>query len=539
MKKIVLIVILVLVLSAQAQWSSDPSANTFLAYYISNYQVTSDNRGGAVVGWEDFNTGRIYLQRLDRYGYKLWGENGIPVAVNMQQAADFGLCATDPDHFVIIYPNIQPSGDCLRLMAQKLDTLGNRLWGDDGIPVKTQVDTVIGAVRVLPDGFGGVYFTWLDERVAPYQRQFFIQHLDADGNCTWAENGIPLSSEDDHIQGFANMTASYPGLVMTFWIIESSPGWAFTGQLLNLVGNKLWGESGWILPVYYGGSAQISDQQGGTIITGNTNLATYSQRVDTSASFLWSGNGVQLCETSVSPSLKMALGPNLSTYYLWYNESYSVYLQRVTTEGMKLFGPDGINVSYGGFNMWPAVINADGINVIGTWQETQNDRIIAQKFDSTGSNLWDSDGVVVTTNTYFASTAWMISDMNGGAIIFWTMPLGQLYAQQVSANGNLGEILAVLENPQSIMPRQITLLPAYPNPFNPTSTIRYALPEAGKVTLAVYDISGRLVATLADGVRTAGIHEATFDAAHLSSGVYVYRLSVADYSAAGKLVLMK
>jgi len=88
-------------------------------------------------------------------------------------------------------------------------------------------------------------------------------------------------------------------------------------------------------------------------------------------------------------------------------------------------------------------------------------------------------------------------------------------------------------------PEEYALLGAYPNPFNPVSTIRYALPEAGKVLLQVYDISGRLVSTLVDGQRAAGNHEATFDAGNLASGVYIYRLSVSHYTTTGKMVLMK
>lgn len=78
-----------------------------------------------------------------------------------------------------------------------------------------------------------------------------------------------------------------------------------------------------------------------------------------------------------------------------------------------------------------------------------------------------------------------------------------------------------------------------PNPFNPTTTIRFDLPTRAFVRLTIYDVMGRLVATLADGYRTAGRHEAVFDASGLTSGVYLYRLTAGDFSGGGKMVLVK
>jgi hypothetical protein len=79
----------------------------------------------------------------------------------------------------------------------------------------------------------------------------------------------------------------------------------------------------------------------------------------------------------------------------------------------------------------------------------------------------------------------------------------------------------------------------YPNPFNPTTTFEFKLPQAGQVRLAVFDLSGRLINTVVDGFRDAGVHKVAFDGSGLASGIYIYRLTAADYTASGKMMLLK
>ena len=78
------------------------------------------------------------------------------------------------------------------------------------------------------------------------------------------------------------------------------------------------------------------------------------------------------------------------------------------------------------------------------------------------------------------------------------------------------------------VPVEVTLGQNYPNPFNPVTSITYTLPIAGHIDLAVYDVTGKEVAQLVDGVMPAGRHTVSFDARHLPSGVYTYVLSDAD-----------
>lgn len=89
------------------------------------------------------------------------------------------------------------------------------------------------------------------------------------------------------------------------------------------------------------------------------------------------------------------------------------------------------------------------------------------------------------------------------------------------------------------LPERVTLDPAYPNPFNPTTRIAFGLPESGPVRLQVFDMLGRRVATLADGVMAPGRHEVTFHASGLPSGTYLYRLETAARVTTRTMVLVK
>ena len=101
------------------------------------------------------------------------------------------------------------------------------------------------------------------------------------------------------------------------------------------------------------------------------------------------------------------------------------------------------------------------------------------------------------------------------------------------------DVVAPGEIVEEILPENYVLAGAFPNPFNPVTTIQYALPEAGKVTLTVFDITGREVARIVDGYRDAGWHSVTFEAEHLASGLYVYRLEAGDFIGHEKMVLVK
>jgi hypothetical protein len=92
---------------------------------------------------------------------------------------------------------------------------------------------------------------------------------------------------------------------------------------------------------------------------------------------------------------------------------------------------------------------------------------------------------------------------------------------------------------QQVEPNKFALAQNYPNPFNPTTNIQYTLKSAGNVSLKVYDVVGRQVANLVDGIQNAGNHDVKFLASDLASGVYFYRLVSPSGTLVKKMMLMK
>ncbi len=102
-----------------------------------------------------------------------------------------------------------------------------------------------------------------------------------------------------------------------------------------------------------------------------------------------------------------------------------------------------------------------------------------------------------------------------------------------------GQIVTGIEDENHSLPTEYTLYPNYPNPFNPTTNIKFTLPESGVYKLTIYNILGQKVATLFNKELSAGVHSVMFDASDLSSGVYLYNLSGKKFNKTRKMLLLK
>lgn len=102
-----------------------------------------------------------------------------------------------------------------------------------------------------------------------------------------------------------------------------------------------------------------------------------------------------------------------------------------------------------------------------------------------------------------------------------------------------GSTLVISHIEENLLPESYELGQNYPNPFNPVTTIPLAMPKSGEVHLVLYDLTGRLVQDIYRGYLNAGYHTFTFTVGTLSSGVYICRVNVNDFTAAKKMTIVK
>jgi hypothetical protein len=108
-----------------------------------------------------------------------------------------------------------------------------------------------------------------------------------------------------------------------------------------------------------------------------------------------------------------------------------------------------------------------------------------------------------------------------------------LFILKPSPDGNLAT------GDESIIPENYELKQNYPNPFNPTTQIQYELPLAGEISLTLYNTLGIEVMQLDNGIKSAGIHNISFDGGHLPTGIYFYQLRTGSFVKTRKMSLLK
>jgi hypothetical protein len=121
--------------------------------------------------------------------------------------------------------------------------------------------------------------------------------------------------------------------------------------------------------------------------------------------------------------------------------------------------------------------------------------------------------------------------------------LGGVSAYSTARLFSTGTSLAVDEVAE--VPKAYGLSQNYPNPFNPSTKISYDVPKTSQVKIVIYDVLGRVVATLVDGVQAASKYTVDWNASNVATGVYFYRMTAksvdgsGDFTSVRKLLLMK
>jgi hypothetical protein len=161
----------------------------------------------------------------------------------------------------------------------------------------------------------------------------------------------------------------------------------------------------------------------------------------------------------------------------------------------------------------------------------------SEKFDSllimNGINP-DSALVFMFANGMSGDTLGLNSFQTDTTVVFEASHFSQI----LGGDKALYSILSS-EDQESSIPTQFSLRQNYPNPFNPSTTIEYGLPERTFVELKIFNILGKEVATLVNSTQEAGMHNVTFDASKLTSGVYLYKIKTSKFTEFKKMILLK
>jgi len=494
-------------------------------------QIVSDGMGGAIIAWQDAceDDFDIYAQRIDAGGSAVWSPGGVAICTADSDQV-FTRIATDGNGGAIV-AWIDCRGSVDHIYARRIDAAGTVHWAVDGVAVCSFGSGNRAQHKIISDARGGAIVTWVDWRdESELQGDIYAQRIFADGSIrtmppyNWAADGVAVCDADS---------------------IQSSP---------RIVPD---GESGAILTWW--------DRR-----SGSRNI--YAQRVDSTGAVPtgvdqhWPEDGVAVCSFSrrqVNPEL--APDTEGGAIIVWMDDRndddriYDIFAQRVDGHGTLLWSPaSGIPISQvSGLRQSNPQIVPDGKGgAIVVWRRGEAGvyDLHAQAVSADGevpppNSAWSADGLVVCAADNSQWRPRVVSSGLNCALVTW-----QDFRTEKTINPTDELDIYV----QRLLPDCLThvdcelgsggscqLAGNYPNPFNPTTTIRYQLTVAATVTLNVYDVSGRRVRTLIAGKRQAeGLHEVRWlgrdDQSKASpSGVYFYRLMVDGDTETRSMVLTR
>ena len=530
-----------------SQWSKNPNENLQVAVHGGNIHAVPDRKGGAIITFNNFDYDVVttYLQAINKYGYLKWTEPKIIADGPSPQNIGVGLFSSNDDNYIFGYNSGYTIDSNFIIYAffhpyvQKIDTNGNKLWGEYGIELNPNSPSQRVDMFMCNDGNGGIYAFWKISPPSDYSTydSLFVQHITKDGEKLWGDNGIFIGDSIVDVNNSWVADDDSGGIYVQYY----KRAYEYYIQKFDTPGNLKW-----TLSTPNNFSKSIKDGYGGIIISGVVDSYPTNKliinRISSEGGKLW-GEGITV-DDSVGNSLPplIFLNTNNTVSVFWDNRWWpidDVYLQRYTLDSEQVwFEPLKVSDFISAKSRLGMLASNNNSNLV-VWSENRDTvgRNYTQKIDSMGNKLWVEDKVLGSGTASFN----LITDGNGGAIAIWQKdpPWGGIYAQQISKNGNLGEVITSVKEDDNVKPVNFYLEQNFPNPFNPSTTIKFSLPESGNIKLEIFNILGEKVQTLLNEFYNAGIYTAEFNAVNLPSGIYFYQLQVGSFVETKKMVLLK
>jgi hypothetical protein len=269
-----------------------------------------------------------------------------------------------------------------------------------------------------------------------------------------------------------------------------------------------------VLGYYDQGTAYIYSDEPGTLPTGWANYAM--------------GN------TAV-PDLQAAVGVSQGWFAMGFVDRDFTNTYYINFDGWSQANPPNLVVDYSYIipvELTSFTISANNGNVTLNWAtatETNNRGFDIERKSANGE--YQKVGYVAGFGTTTEPKSYTYTDNNIGIGKY----IYRLRQVDLSGASNYSKEVEV----EVTAPATFSLAQNYPNPFNPTTLIQYSIPADQHVKLNVYNLLGENVMTLVNSVEKAGQHEVNFNASHLASGVYFYKLEAGTQSSIKKMILMK
>ena len=400
-----------------------------------------------------------------------WTSNGVPVVVAANNQWAFQAIPDGNGGLFVVWQDERNGFANRDIYAQRFDSNGNALWTANGVVVCDAADNQL-LPSLISDRAGGIIVSWDDERLGNPNSDIYAQRLDDNGNILWAANGIVVNAEVDR-QGLTRMIPDSNFGAIIVWndarsgVVGESDLYA---QRINSAGSRLWAASGVQISSMAGAEYNqviISDDNGGAIIAwpdesgSSVDEDIYIQRVDATGNLLWAAGGVPVVTAQFSQVFNsdsiVSDGAN-GAIVVWEDyragplmfDELDIYAQHINSSGNALWANDGIPIAnVNGYQENPEIISDAQGGYLITWDDWRpsnlNSDIYVQRLNSSGTALWQDNGILITNAVNDQFTPQISLDLNNNYILIWedyrnddgsfTNP--DIYSQRINLNGEL------------------------------------------------------------------------------------------------------